>query len=131
MYYKKPEPSGTNPYSLPEMRYLAASVPLFKMIKEKSPMTVSELSRRIAHVQFIQKTTYSGGDMRASFLLLMSHAIGYNFFRPYINLLPEELRVTDQTQGLLDRIAEQQKEIDKWKERAERAEALIEKALTK
>ncbi len=126
--YKKPDPSGVNPYSYPEMCYLAACIQLDKLIKEKSPIPPSQLSSKIAYSQFILKHTDSG-DVRASFLLLMSHAIGYNFFRPYINLLPEELRTTDQTQTLLDTIEQQKQEIEKWKERALRAEDLIAQAL--
>lgn len=128
MHHKKPDPSGVNPYSYPEMCYLAANVPLYHLIKTKSPIAPSLLSKKISYPQFIPKHTETG-DVRPSFLLLMSHAIGYNFFRPYINLLPEELRTTDQTQQLLDTIEQQKQEIETWKERALRAEHLIEQSL--
>lgn len=128
MHYKKPDASGTNPHSYPEMCYLAACVPLDKLIKEKSSLPVSVLSAKISYSQFILKHTNTG-DVRASFLLLMSHATGYNFFRPYINLLPEEIRTTDQTQALLDIIEQQKLEIEKWRERAERAELWVQEGL--
>lgn len=121
--------AAVNPYNFDKMKYLAATVPLRALIKQHSSIPITELSARISHPQMIQKHTLSGGEVKASFLLLMSHGVGYNLFRPYINLLPEELRVTDQTQALLDIIEQQKQEIEKLKERTERAEQWIQQAL--
>jgi len=128
--------SENNPYDLKKMKQLAVSIPLLDLVKQHSDTNISDLSARISHRQVIQKHTMYGGDVRASFLLLLSNAVGHNFFRPYLNLLPEELRTTDQTEELqkqieqLKQIIEQEKtQTTHWRERAERAEAWVTQAM--
>ncbi len=128
--------SNNNPYDFNKMKQLAATIPLMNLIKQHTDLNISELSSRISHRQVIQKHLLYGSDVRASFLLLMSNAIGHNLFRHYINLLPEELRATDQTEELQKQIAqllqtiEQEKEqTAHWRERAERAEAWVSQAM--
>jgi len=128
--------SNNNPYDFKKMKQLAAAIPLLSLVKQHSDTNISDLSARISHRQVIQKHTMMGGDVRASLLLLLSNAVGYNFFRHYINLLPEELRATDQTEQLQKQIEQLHQTIEQeklqtahWRERAERAESWVTQAM--
>lgn len=93
--------SPKKPISLERMEYPCTQIPLYKHVRQKVTTGIDDFSETIKNRSTVRQRLKKGGDVKISFILLLSERLGVNFLDMYMQYLPPELRTTAQTRELM------------------------------
>jgi len=99
------------PGTLERMEYLCGQIKLYDHVRQLVTSGIDSFSKTIKNKSTVRQRLKKGGDVKISFIMILSEKLGVNLLDMYIQYLPPELRETVQTRELRQALKEKDDEI--------------------